>query len=142
MEPHRTATLQSLFAVYYAATLAFVFFDFFFGLNVRLTFLEQWPAGRALYYVFCALCFLLIWRYPAWSGVVAAVESLVNLSALIISMALKVMVVTDEMIDSGRGAITGAELLNFLLSGSMAYLALSVRSAALHRRLSGGDGPG
>ena len=142
MDTRRTDSLPSLFAVYYAATLAFAFFDFFFGLNVRLTFLAEWPSGRALYYVFCVLCFLLIWRFPAWSGVVAAVESLVNLSALIISMALKVIVVTDEMIDAGRGAITLAELLNFLLSGSVGYLALTVRSAALQRRLSSNDGPG
>lgn len=128
---------QRLFAVYYAGTVGFAALDFLFDFNVRLSFLDPWPVWRVLYYVFCAACFALIWRHPAWSNVIAAGESLVNLSALIISTALSVMIVSDEMIDEGRGAITVRQLLNFLLSGAAAYIALLLRGRAAHRDLSG-----
>jgi len=45
-------------------------------------------------------------RRPAWSSYIGAPESLLTLSLLIISMAMRVMVVTDEMIEEGRGFVT------------------------------------
>ena len=68
----------------------------------------------------------------------AAAESLVNVSALILSMALKVTVLTDEMVEQGRAAVTVAEMLNFLISGGIAYLALVVHGRAVHEELRGG----
>ncbi len=133
----RSAT-QWLFAAYYAGTLGFAVLDYQFSFNVRLSFLDAWPFWRAAYYVFCFACFLFIWRRPEWSNVTAAAESLVNVSALILSMALKVTVLTDEMVEQGRGAVTVGEMLNFLISGSIAYLALVVHGRAAHAELSGG----
>lgn len=131
----RSAT-DRVIAIYYALTLVFVLCDFAFDFNVRLSFLQPWPQWRVLYYLIAAACFILIMRFPNWSNVVAAGESLINLSALIVSMGLKVLLVDDAMLDGGRGGLSLAELLNFALSGSVGYLALSVNSRAAHRDLS------
>ena len=47
-----------------------------------------------------------------------------TLSLLIISMATRVLVVTDEMIEEGRGFVTVKELLNFAIAGSITYFSL------------------
>jgi len=108
---------------YYAATLVFVALDFGFDVNVRVAFLESAPGIRTGFYGLLFGCFaLVLWR-PAWSGVVGAVESLVTLSALIINMALRSMMVTDTMLQTGSGFITMPEIINFMIAGSVAYLA-------------------
>ena len=35
---------------YYAATVLFVILDYLFDFNIRLMFLDPWPAWRAAYY--------------------------------------------------------------------------------------------
>jgi len=107
---------------YYAATILFVALDFGLDVNIRAAFLESTPGIRTAFYGLLLGCFaLVLWR-PAWSGVVGAVESLVTLSALIINMALRSMVVTDTMLETGRGFITMPEIINFMIAGSVAYL--------------------
>lgn len=128
---------QWLIAGYYGSTVIFVLLDYVFDFNVRLVFLEQWPGWRALYYVFCFACFLLIWRFPAWSNTIAAAESLITVSALILSMGLRVFVVTDAMIEEGQGVVSLHEVLNFVLSGGVAYVALLTRSRAAEQELRG-----
>lgn len=109
--------------LYYAATALFILLDYVLNVNVRLASLESYPTARASYYVFCFACLgLMVWR-PAWSTWIATGESLVTLSMLIISMALRVMIVTDDMIETGRGAVTVAELLNFMIASGAAYVA-------------------
>ena len=65
----------------------------------------------------------MLWR-PRWSSHIGAAESLLTLSLLIISMAMRVMIVTDEMIEEGRGFVAVNELLNFAISGSIVYVSL------------------
>jgi len=88
---------------YYGATILFVILDYLFDFNVRLIFPESWPG---------------------WSSYIGAVESLLTLSMLIISMAVRVTIVTDEMIEQGRGFVTVRELLNFIIAGSITYISL------------------
>ena len=64
----------------------------------------------------------MYWR-PSWSGWIATGESLITLSLLIISMALRVTIVTDEMIENGRGAVTMSEIVNFIIASGAAYVA-------------------
>ncbi len=107
--------------LYYAATALFLLLDFVFNINVRVAFLEQWPGWRLFYYGLCFAIFAAIaWR-PALAGLLGVAESLVTLVALILTMAVRVMVVTDEMIESGSGFITTQEIINFLLSGGIAW---------------------
>jgi len=120
----RSIATTRLITGYYGATILFVILDYLFDFNVRLIFLESWPGWRALYYVACLGIFgLMLWR-PGWSSYIGAVESLLTLSMLIISMAVRVTIVTDEMIEQGRGFVTVRELLNFIIAGSITYISL------------------
>lgn len=126
---------QKLFAGYYAATVLFLAADLLVGINVRLSFLDDLPVWRGLYYAFCAACFVMIWRLPAWANVIAAGESLVNVSGLIIEMGSRVVNVTDAVLESGRAPVTSEEIINFLISGTAAYFALLMRSRAARQDL-------
>ena len=113
---------RNILVVYYAATALFVSLDYGFDINIRAAFLEHTPRLRLGFYLMLFACFaLVIWR-PQWSAVVGTVESLVTLVALIINMALRSMVVTDAMIESGSGFITMAEIVNFVIAGGAAYV--------------------
>ena len=46
------------------------------------------------------------------------------MSLLIISMVMRVMIVTDEIIEEDKGFVTVNELLNFAISGSIVYSSL------------------
>jgi hypothetical protein len=113
----------SLLRIYYAATALFILLDYFLNINIRLAALEQEPVWRALYYVFCFVCLGLMYWRPSWSAWIATGESLIILSLLIISMALRVTIVTDEMIEYGRGAVTMSEIANFMIVSGAAYFA-------------------
>jgi len=135
MSDPRTPTSRIL-VLYYAATAVFLLLDYFAGLNVRLAFLDSWPMGRAAYYGICFLCLaLMIWR-PEWTTLIGAFESLVTLVALILSMAIRTMVVTDQMIETGTGYVTMEEILNFMLAGSIAYLSWIKGISRLRDRIS------
>lgn len=133
---HQPGSVQvRLLWFYYAATALFVLLDYCLDINVRLAALESYPAAKASYYVLCFVCLgLMVWR-PSWSTWIAAGESLITLSILIISMALRVMIVTDDMLETGRGVVTMYELVNFMMATGAAYIAW-IRSAKV---LSGGS---
>ena len=120
----RSIATTRLITVYYGATVLFIILDFLLDFNIRLIFLEDWPGWRALYYAACLGLFGLMLRQPGWSSYIGAAESLLTLSLLIISMATRVLVVTDEMIEDGRGFVTVNELLNFVIAGSISYFSL------------------
>lgn len=109
--------------IYYVATAIFLLLDYLFGINVRLASLDAFPGWRALYYLVCFACLgLMIWR-PAWTLWVATTESLVTLSMLIISMGARVFTVSDTMLSTGAGGITAEEIINFMISGGIAWFA-------------------
>jgi hypothetical protein len=75
-----------------------------------------------LFYVVLFGCFaLILWR-PGWSNVVGLVESVVTLAALIINMALRSMMITHDVFATGGAPVTMAEVVNFLIAGSAAYV--------------------
>jgi hypothetical protein len=109
--------------LYYAATFLFIVLDYALGINVRLAFLEPYPAARVAYYAVCLVCLaLIIWR-PAWTELIGAFESLVTLIALILSMGIRALIVSDAMLEGAAHAITLSEIVNFLLAGGIAYIA-------------------
>ena len=107
---------------YYGATVVFLLLDFLLGVNIRLAFLDQWPLWRALYYAFCLTCFGLMYWRPRWQAVIGVTESLLTMSLLIINMALRVVIVSDEMIESGREPVSAAEIVNFMIASGIVYL--------------------
>lgn len=126
VEPVNTANIPAaskILLAYYSATALFLLLDVAWGFNVRLAFLETLPAARAAYYGVCFTCLgLMLWR-PAWTVLISAFESLVTLSALIISMGMRTLLLTEQMLETGTGYITMPEIYNFLISGSVAYVA-------------------
>ena len=107
--------------LYYAATILFLLLDFVLGVNVRVAFLEPFPMARLAYYLVCFVLFaLMLWR-PGWALLIGTIESLVAVVALTFSMALRVMIVTDEMIETGVGFVTTEEIFNYLIVGGIAY---------------------
>jgi hypothetical protein len=123
-----------LLVAYYAATALFLVLDYGFKINLRLAFLDGYPLWRGVYYGICFACLaLILWR-PALTEIVGAIESLLTLVALILNMALRTMVVTDEMIASGHGLVTMPEIINFLMSGGIAYYAWSRGIKAMQNR--------
>ncbi len=113
---------NQILKLYYAGTAVFLVLDYVFQVNVRVAFLDAWPGWRLVYYCACfGLLAAIVWR-PGWAEVLGVVESLVTLSALILSMAVRVMVVTDEMIETGTGVVTTQEIINFMISGGIAWL--------------------
>ena len=121
MSPNANSVSSRLIFLYYAATILFLTLDYGFGLNVRLAAFDAYPGYRALYYAAIFGCFgAMLWK-PAWSTAIGVVESLITLIALIINMALRSMIVTDAMLETGTGFVTTAEIVNFVISGSVAY---------------------
>lgn len=109
--------------LYYAATAVFLALDYIFGINVRIAFLEPLPAARAAYYGVCFFCLALIVFRPGWAVFVGAFESLVTVVALILSMGLRVIPMNDAMLEGGGDIVSAEEIVNFVISGSIAYFA-------------------
>ncbi|MGB5719347.1 MAG: hypothetical protein WBM34_01550, partial [Woeseiaceae bacterium] len=65
---------------------------------------------------------LMLWR-PPWTVLIGAFESIVTLSALIIGMGMRTLLVSDQMLETGSGVVTMPEIYNFLISGAVAYFA-------------------
>ena len=109
--------------LYYAATAVFLILDFAVGFNVRLSFLEPYPEARLAYYGICFFCLgMMMWR-PAWTELIGAFESLVTLVALIFAMGMRTLVPTDRMLEGTVAPVTIQEVINFILAGSIAYVA-------------------
>jgi hypothetical protein len=108
---------------YYAATIVFLMLDYGTGFNVRIAGLEGFPQLKAGYYLVIFACLgIILWR-PGWSTAVGVVESLATLVTLIFSVALRSMFISDQVFETGGGFVSTPELVNFMLSGSIAWYA-------------------
>lgn len=120
---------------YYAATIVFLFLDYVFDVNVRIAFFESSTALRTAYYGVCFACLaLMLWR-PAWTVIISAFESLMTLSALIISFGMRVILISDSVLQGYGSVVTLSEVINFLMSGSIAYIAWSHGMSELQKKL-------
>lgn len=120
---------------YYAGTIVFLLLDYVGGLNIRVAFLAGAGGLRAAYYGLCFVCLgLMIWR-PAWTVVISAFESLVTLVALIVSFGTRAILVSDAMLAGSEPFISMPEIINFLMSGSIAYLAWARGMAEFQKSL-------
>ena len=108
---------------YYAATAFFLALDYGLGINVRVAFLDEFPTARVAYYGICFVCLaLMLWR-PGWATLIGTFESLATLVALILSMAVRVMVPNDAIFEENAPFVNVQEIINFVISGSIAYFA-------------------
>jgi hypothetical protein len=130
-----TSTQVLVLRAYYAATAVFLLLDYLAGFNMRLAFLEPWPAWRAVYYLFLFLCLGVTVYRPALTTLVTTVESLITLSALILGMGVRVMSLSVTFLETGGGIVTLEALLNFGLSGAVAWYGWMRGSGAIARSL-------
>jgi hypothetical protein len=114
---------ERVLALYYLATFGFVLLDYGLGINVRVAFLEARPDLKAAYYGFCLVCLVALFLRPSWTILIGTFETMVTLVALILSMALRVMVPNDAIIEQNAGIVTPQEIVNFLIGGFAAYFA-------------------
>ena len=132
---YQSVTSPRFFSGYYAATGVFLLLDLLAGINVRIAFLEPWPAWRAAYYAVCLGCFgLMLWR-PGLTLLVSTIESLVTLSALIISLGARVIGPSVGAVEAGGAIISVEEIINFVISGGVAWFGWHRGSEALRRAL-------
>ena len=118
-----TAASPRILQGYYAATIVFLMLDYGAGFNVRTAGLEGFPQLKAGFYLVIFACLgLTLWR-PTWSTAVGVVESLATLVTLIFSVALRSMFIGDQVLESGAGFVSTAELVNFMISGAIAWYA-------------------
>ncbi|MDH3748926.1 MAG: hypothetical protein OER97_12060 [Gammaproteobacteria bacterium] len=129
------ASPRHLLLAYYGATVLFLLLDILFDLNVRIAFFEASIPLRAAYYAVCFACLaLMLWR-PNWTAIVSAFESLVTLVALIVSFGVRTILISDATLE-GRGMVISVpEIVNFLMSGAIAYIAWTRGMRQFRQRL-------
>lgn len=113
-------------AAYYATTVAFALADWAFGANVRAVALDAYPGLRGTYYAVCVGVAVLLHVRPVWSLPVTLVESVLNLSTLMLSVFLPYYALADSVSSGGPAAPTpfgGRFLANFMIAGSVATAA-------------------
>ena len=134
---YRSVSASAVPRLYYASTAIFLLLDLLVDFNVRLAFLEPWPAWRAAYYLFCFACLgLIVWR-PALTVLVSTIESLITLTALILSFGSRVLGMSANVLETGSGIITVEEIINFGIAGGFAWYAWMRGSDALSRQYRG-----
>ncbi len=114
---------RQLMQAYYLATAAFVLLDIIADVNIRIAFFENSPGLKWTYYAVCmGLAGLMQWR-PALTALISVIESLVVVTSLTLSMGMRTMRISEAVLDGGGGFVTIEEILNFVISGSIAYFA-------------------
>jgi hypothetical protein len=89
---------------------------------------------RVIYYLLCFVCLGLMIRWPAWSLWIGTIESMLSLSLLIVTMGVRVMTMSEQMLRTGTGLITMSEIMNFMIVGGAAWVAYMRGIAALKKR--------
>ncbi|HEV8264620.1 MAG TPA: hypothetical protein VGQ06_06690 [Gemmatimonadales bacterium] len=120
---------------YYLATPAFYLADRLFGLNVRVAFLDQWPAGRTAYYVFAFLLGLVAWRRPAWTVQIGLLESSANVGLLILSVFVWYLGVLEAAgSEFGRlESVAPETLVNFVVAAAIAGASYTIQRTRAER---------
>jgi hypothetical protein len=124
---------------YYLATPIFFLADFLFGVSVRVAFLDQWPAGKIVYYILAFMLGIIAWRRPQWTAQIGLIDSTTNIALIILSVAVWYFGVLDAA--GAEFALPTApssqELLNFVLSATIAaasYIANQARALGMRSR--------
>ncbi len=118
---------------YYLATPIFLLADVFFGVNVRVAFLDQWPAGKWIYYGVAFILGIIAWRRPEWTAKIGLIESGADVVFIILSTAIWYGGMLDAAgSDFGMPApVPASALVNLALSALVAGVSYTLRSAGV-----------
>jgi len=114
---------------YYVATPLFWLVGLIWGVNVRVAFLDDFPAGRNAYYVLCFVLGIVMLRAPQYASRLALAESSANLGLLVLSVAVWYL----RMLDWAAGpsvavrVVTPAELVGFVLATVIAAVSYGLQ---------------
>jgi hypothetical protein len=109
-------------AWYYLATPVFVLMDFVWGVNIRVSALDDTPALKYAYYALCLAFGGVTSMRPGLSSVVGVVESSLNVLLLVLGMMLPYYRML-ETIAAGKDVTTNPYrpemFVNFFLSAAV-----------------------
>lgn len=77
---------------------------------------------------------LIMWQ-PAWSRWVGTLESLLSLSLLIATMSVRVMIISEQVLENGTGLVTMSEIVNFIIVGGVAWVAYQRAVLAIRKKI-------
>ena len=117
---------------YYVATPLFWLVGLIWGVNVRVAFLDDFPAGRNAYYVLCFVLGIVMLRAPQYASRLAFAESSANLGLLMLSVAVWYLRMLDWAAGPGVAVrvVTPAELVGFVLATVIAAVSYGLRGSA------------
>jgi hypothetical protein len=115
---------------YYLGTPLFWLLDYWFGVRIRVAFLDDLPALRYGYYLLCFGIGIIAIQAPRYASRLAFFESAANLGLIIVSVGIWYL----RMIDWAGSpsamvpVITPWELVNFVLAAATAAVSYVMRS--------------
>ena len=113
----------------YFLTPAFMFLDYFCGLNIRISFLTYFPGYRFIYYIICGFIAFLIYRYPARDCYFALFENIINLTLNIIGFLYPYLdytgIITLQSEDNLK-IYDIQSVINFIISGTLIIISINI----------------
>lgn len=129
------ASRQAL-TYYLLATPLFAVLDFAAGANIRLS--ASIPtAGRAVYYAAAFSAGIVMFKWPASTTGLAALESAANLAILVLSLWFKYFGFLSSAVEGelAPNPFTASVIINALLSGTVLAIATYRRLATFEREM-------
>jgi hypothetical protein len=123
---------RAVFA-WYLATPVFATLDLVFGVNVRLSFLEQQPALRIGWYAIAVGCAAAVARWPARAGMIGLSESAASMALLVVGAGTAYLRALDAALAEPAviaPPFSPAEVTNLILSAGaliVSYIAAQAR---------------
>ena len=104
-----------------------------FGFNVRVAFLDSWPAGKFIYYIIAFVLGIIAWRKPEWTARIGLVESATNVMLIILSVVVWYLGALDAAgSDFAMPTAPSPEaLVNFVFSAAVAGISYTTQRARI-----------
>jgi hypothetical protein len=120
-------------AIYYWLTPAFWALDALLGANLRAAALEGHSGWKALYYLFCLGCGVLVWLRPAWTRLVGLTEASTNILILVLGAMVPYFQLIDRL--AAREAVIDTapfgieKSVSLVLSGAIWAIAFRMQAS-------------
>lgn len=121
---------RQLLKWFYLMTPLFLLLDKLLGWDIRISFLDQQPAWKLAYYLFCFCIGILMWRWQQLEPILGIVEGGINLLILTLSILLPYYQAIDA-ISSGEQVINplnAGSIMNYLLTGIFLLMSMNLRT--------------
>jgi hypothetical protein len=126
-------TVQQILTAYYTATPLFLLFDWATGANVRAAGFQAYPALKYGYYAVCMAAAFGARLAPRRTAAITIVESAANILSLVVGVLAPIYGLPAALDRGGPlpPLMTPARLVNFLLAGAAAVLAIRLAEREL-----------